>query len=264
MPVLTSPSMFSNPQPKRVAIVTGAAQGIGRGVALRLSKDGLDVVLNDLSEKKHLLDELSKEIDDSGGRCIVAIADVSVEEEVRNMVQVTVEELGGLDVMVANAGIATMRPIIETQTEEWDHLFSVNTRGTFLCYKHAAQQMIKQGRGGRIIGASSSAGKQGEELCAAYSATKFAIRGLTHAAAKEWGKHGITVNAYAPGPIDTAMTRALAGPAWDELVGQPNVTPVGFIGQPEDVAAVISFLASKEARYITGTTLCVDGGRVFD
>ncbi|KAF4615564.1 hypothetical protein D9613_013004 [Agrocybe pediades] len=172
----------------RVAVVTGASRGIGRAIALRLARDGYNIALNDLPSTTSGLDEVREAIAAQGRQVFVSAGDIGQEET-----------------MVANAGIAIIKPILETSVEDWDKTSNVNSRGVFLCYKLAAEQMIKQGRGGRIIGASSVAGKKGMPYVASYSATKFSVRGLTHAAAQEWAKHGINVNAYAPGPIETDM-----------------------------------------------------------
>ncbi|KAK7034590.1 hypothetical protein VNI00_012221 [Paramarasmius palmivorus] len=238
-----------------VALITGSAQGIGKAIALRLAKDGFDVVLNDITSQTKLdqLREVEQEIQRSFGRkTAIVMADVSDEEEVKRLVDQTVGTLGGLDVMVANAGVCPSVPMIE---KTWERAFAVNVRGTFLCYKYAAIQMIKQGRGGRIIGACSSAGKQGRPNSMAYSATKFAVRGMTQSAAWEVAKHGITVNAYAPGPIETEMIFQLIE---DKKRIDPSFSPAqwdcptGRMGQAEEVAALVSFIASKDSNYITG------------
>ncbi|KAG5636435.1 hypothetical protein H0H81_008078 [Sphagnurus paluster] len=197
--------MSSEASSTGVAIVTGAARGIGRAIALRLAKDGYDIGLNDIPAAAQALGTVQNEIASLGRRSHIVLGDVSVPENVTNIVSDTVENLGQLNVMVANAGIIRLSPLIETEVSEWDKLFSVNARGTFLCYKYAALQMIKQGKGGRIIGASSILGRKGNPGTSAYGATKFAIRGLTQAAAQEWGAHGITVNAYCPGVVETEM-----------------------------------------------------------
>ncbi|KAJ6564649.1 hypothetical protein B0H19DRAFT_942453 [Mycena capillaripes] len=205
---------------KGVALVTGAAQGIGKSIALRLAEDGYDVAVNDISSNSEKLDVVVAEIQAKGRKGAKCVADVSQDEQVKGMVEQVVEELGGLDAMIANAGVVgKLVPITE---HEWDGVMNINGRGPFLCYKYAGIQMVKQGRGGRIIGASSFAGKQGTDLTfgdikliglvgqasgTAYSASKFAVRGLTQAAAMEFGAHGITVNAYAPGAIDTPMSK---------------------------------------------------------
>ncbi|KAF9030973.1 NAD(P)-binding protein [Hymenopellis radicata] len=224
-----------------VALVTGASQGIGRAIALRLAHDGLDIALNDLATKEEALEVLASEIDALGRRSCTIIADVSIEDSVEKMVDKVVGELGQLDVVVANAGVGCGRLLLDTTAEEWDRVASVNSKGVFLCYKYGAKQMIKQGTGGRLIGASSVLGQHGSKLVSAYSASKFAVRGLTQCAASEFGQYGITVNAYAPGAIDTPML-------FEAGVGLGNVA--AFYEQ--DVADTVSFLASKQARFITG------------
>jgi len=180
---------------------------------------------------------------------------VSIEADVQKMVEDVVQHLGGLDVMVANAGIYRFSPLVDTTVEDWDFIHGVNGRGVFLCYKHAARQMIKQGRGGRIIGASSMAAKQASHACG-YSSSKHAVTGLTQAAAGELGQYGITVNAYAPGPIETEMLQNSAELSGDREAFYNMLTkncPMGQIGQVEDVASMVSYLASKEAQFITGS-----------
>jgi len=253
---------------KGVALVTGASQGIGRAIALHLATDGFDVALNDIPAHETMLGITANEIASRGRRAHCALADVSSEKQVENMVSDVVRALGGLDVMVANAGISIMKSFVETTAEDLDRIISVNLRGTFLCYKYAGLQMIAQGRGGRIIGACSGTGKQGQASLSAYSASKFGIRALTQCAALEFGRHRITVNAYAPGPVKTPM--------WDDLestLGTPpgiledqlsNGAAVGYVGMPADVAQLVSFLASKESHLITGQSISIDGGRFFD
>ncbi|KAH7925241.1 NAD(P)-binding protein [Leucogyrophana mollusca] len=252
--------MSASSESKGTALVTGAAQGIGRAIALRLADDGYDVAVNDVPSKKAELDGVSQEITAKNRRTLSILSDVSVEDEVKSMIETVVKEFGGLDVMIANAGILRMGTITDSKTEDWDALFSVNARGIYLCYKYAAKQMIAQGRGGRIIGASSAAGAP---FVAAYSASKFAVRGLTQATALELGRHGITVNCYAPGTIDTPMVRGIhaAAPNLDTEVQQTmNSSAIGGLGQPEEVASLVSFLVSKDGRFISGQSLSVDGG----
>ncbi|KAJ7220769.1 hypothetical protein GGX14DRAFT_532642 [Mycena pura] len=224
---------------KGVTLVTGAAQGLGRCIALRLADDGFAVAVNDVPARTEALATLVAEIEAKGRRSSVHVADVAQEVEVRAMVAAVVTRHGGLDVVRLSAAYAGLVP-----AEEWDRVMTTNARGTFLCYKYAAMQMILQGRGGSIIGASSIAGKQGMLLQGPYSASKFAIRGLTQAAALEFGPHGIRVNAYAPGAIDTPMLNAAS------------------VTVPEDIANIVSFLASKESGFITG--ISVNGGFLFD
>ncbi|KAG6840039.1 hypothetical protein C0991_009412 [Blastosporella zonata] len=250
---------------RRVALVTGAAQGIGRAIALRLAKDGFDMAVNDLPRSRESLDALSHEIVEISGRKVCSVVgDVSVETDVEAMIACVVEDLGRLDVMIANAGVMLVKPMLQTSIEDWDRLISVNIRGTFLCYKYAAQQMITQGGGGRIVGACSVVGKQGEQNMSAYSSTRFAVRGLTQAAARELGPHGITVNTYAPGAIDTPLLRNLTGTKTAFYEDESRKAALGHIGTPAEVASLVSYLVSEEANFITGQSISVNGGRFFD
>ncbi|KAI9434590.1 hypothetical protein H4582DRAFT_759382 [Lactarius indigo] len=252
----------------KVALVTGAARGIGRVIALRLADDGFHVAVNDLTDTPEL-DELIQEIKSRGRRSIGIPADISLEPEVERVIQKVVQDLGSLDVMVANAGIIAYESFQNITVESFDRVMAVNARGTMLCYKHAGKQMIAQGRGGRIIGASSSTGKQASNVVAAYSATKFAIRGLTQAAAQEFGKHGITVNAYSPGVVDTSFLDPLkatdpSGNGSQVLDAIAASTPVQRIGREDDVACLVSYLVSDSAGFITGQSISINGGSFFD
>ncbi|OAX38617.1 NAD(P)-binding protein [Rhizopogon vinicolor AM-OR11-026] len=264
-------------QSKGVALVTGSAQGIGRAIAIRLAQDGFDVALNDLLAKNAVLEDLAVELQrggESGGSylpktCVVA-CDVTKEDEVKSMIHTAVDVLGSLDVMVANAGGGTITDILTETVETWESTMQLNATSTFLCYKYAAVQMVKQGSGGRIIGASSMVGKQASTpSLLSYSASKFAIRGLTQAAALQLGRHGITVNSYAPGVIKTPLivaSRAKAveqGVKVDYFQEKIDASAVGYIGQPEDVASIVSYLASKEAHFVTGQCISVDGGLIL-
>ncbi|KAJ6587371.1 NAD-binding protein [Mycena sp. CBHHK59/15] len=204
---------------KGTAVITGAAQ----------------------ASKKDQLQVVEQEIVALGRKSVCVMADVAVEDEVRSMVEAVVEKFGGIDVMVANAGICKGAAFLDLKVDDWDFTFSINVRGVFLCYQYAAKQMVAQGRGGRIIGACSLAGKQ--------------VRGLTQSAAHELGQHGITVNAYAPSVLESPMTEGFARLAgvdpkiiYDRQAAQ---TPVGRNGQLSDIAAVVSYLASKESSFIT-------------
>ncbi|KAJ7779158.1 hypothetical protein B0H16DRAFT_807016 [Mycena metata] len=252
---------------KEIAIVTGAAQGLGRAISLRLAEDGFDVAVNDVVSNSGTLETLVKEIQAKGRSSSKHIADVSQEEAVKEMVEEVVKIHGGLD-MVANAGV-TGRPGVpfgQIPAEEWDRVMGVNARGTFLCYKYAGIQMVKQGRGGRIIGASSIAGKQGMLMQGPYCASKFAVRGLTQAAALEFGPHGITVNSYAPGAIDTPLLAAasVTGDPSEIIKKSIEKSAIKRVGVPDDVSNLVSFLASKDAQFITGQSVSVNGGIFFD
>ncbi|KAJ7840008.1 hypothetical protein B0H13DRAFT_1619162 [Mycena leptocephala] len=256
----------------RIACVTGAAQGIGHAIALRLAADGCDIIVGDLSTKMTLLQELVKEIQGKGRKAIAVSVDVTKETDVNNLIESTVKNFGGLDIMVANAGVATLGNILDTSIEELERVHAVNVKGTFLSYRAAAKAMIAQGRGGVIIGASSLAGKKGAGMCSVYGSSKFAVRAITQAAAMEWGKDKIRVNAYAPGATDTPLLADM-DVVFGKLIGAPPNTykeimkgqaALGGIVTPESIAGVVSFLASKDAEFMTGQTLCADGGIWFD
>ncbi|KAA1470690.1 acetoin reductase family protein [Dentipellis sp. KUC8613] len=248
----------------KVAIVTGAAQGIGRAIAVRLAADGFDIGVNDLPtpEQAEKLEELKAEIEKLGRKAIVVAGDVSQEPAVEKIVKDTVAAFGGLDVMVANAGTCELAPVVATPVEQWDATQGVNLRGVFLCFKHAGQQMLAQGkeRGGRLIGGASLGGFSGVPMGGAYSASKAGMRGLTHSAARELGPNGITVNSYAPGIVVTPLTLRNFGAEF--LESQKPSCALGDHGTPEDIAALVAFLASKESRFITGQTIMIDGGRL--
>ncbi|CAF1395380.1 unnamed protein product, partial [Didymodactylos carnosus] len=229
----------------RVALITGAGRGIGRAIALRLADDGLNVALNDLPSLSSELNQVKADVESRGVKCTLATADVSQQKEVYEMVERTVAHLGQLDVMVANAGIARIGPLLQTSMKEFDAVMNVNVKGVFLCYQEAAKQMIKQGTGGKIIGAASIVAYRPFPLLSPYSASKWAVRGLTQGAAMEWAKYGITVNSYCPGIVDTAMwekvDRELApelGMKQGEVIKKyvHDLTALGRTSQPEDVA----------------------------
>ncbi|KAJ6506176.1 acetoin reductase family protein [Mycena vitilis] len=255
---------------KGIAIVTGAAQGIGRGIALRLASDGFDIAVNDITSNADKLAELVEEIKAKGRQASAHVADVSVDLQVKGMVEEVVRTHGGLDAMIANAGVMNFASIEHTSVDDWDRVMAINARGTFLCYKYAGMQMISQGRGGRIIGACSLGGKKGGQMMSAYCASKFAIRGLTQSAASEYGPHGITVNSYAPGMTDTEMGKSyVIGISFDNDIicsdqhGQIVCRPNGKT--PDDIVGLVSFIASKESQFITGAELIsINGGMYFD
>lgn len=257
-------------QSKGVALITGSAQGIGRAIAIRLAQDGFDLALNDLPGKKEILEDFAAELQRGEGsyhpRTCIVTCDVSKEDEVKSMIDTTVDVLGSLDVMIANAGISAMVDLLSETLEGWDRMMRINATSAFLCYKHAAIQMVKQGRGGRIIGASSMVGIQATSPLLSYSASKFAVRGITQAAALQLGQYGITVNSYAPGIIATPMVVASKaqvakrGDKCDYFQKTIDASAVGYVGQPEDVASAVAYLASKEAHFITGQCISVDGG----
>jgi len=255
----------------RTALITGAARGIGRGIALRLAHDGLDVAVADLPNMRDLGESVVGEVRAAGRRAVAIDVDVSNPPDVEAMVRTTVAELGRLDVMVANAGIAHVAPLLEVTPEQFDHLIAVNLRGVFLCYTAAARQMIAQGGGGKIIGAASIAAHKGFAMLGPYSASKWAVRGLTQAAAQEWAPHGITVNAYCPGIVGTEMwdyideklAEAEGLQKGEALAKFAELITLGRVETPEDVAAFVSYLASRDSDYMTGQSVMIDGGVLF-
>lgn len=260
--------MEEMPKSQRTAIVTGAAQGIGRGIALRLAMDGLAVTLADLPSSRDLAEAVAAEITASGGTARIAFCDASAMADVERVVADHVAAFGGLDVMVANAGVTLIAKFMDTTPEILNRTLDINLKGVFHCYQAAARQMIAQGRGGRLIGACSISGHKGGDWVSAYCASKFGVRGLTQSVALELAPHGITANVYSPGMVDTPM--------WDEIdrmvterEGKPRgaqiqkvmpVIPMGRFATPTDIANTVSFLASEDSAYLTGQSIVVDGG----
>ncbi|KAG9090827.1 hypothetical protein FS749_000258 [Ceratobasidium sp. UAMH 11750] len=251
------------------AIVTGGAQGIGLALVRRLAQDGFNVILNDLASKCEAGQAAAKSISSATGQRVIFMAgDVSSETDVDALVQRAVDEFGGLDVMVANAGVCTVNSIMDTTVSEWNLNMNVNALGALFCYRSAARQMIKQGRGGRLIGASTVCAYKGNQSVAAYSASKFAMRGLTQAAALEFAPHKIMVNSFSGGCINTAMHHDTAQTVSDRMnlpkemliKGAYSQIPLGYCGEPEDVAGLVSYLASPASHYMTGQSISLDGG----
>ena len=254
-----------------VAVVTGSARGIGQGIAHRLGADGHHVIVADLPSMQDGVNETVAAIEKAGGKATGAEVDVTDEESLSRLVEVAVEAGGKLDVFVANAGIAQVEPLIDYSKADFEKIVNVNLTGVFLSYQAAAKQMIEQGNGGKIIGAASIVAFRPFALLSPYSATKWAVRGLTQGAAMEWAKHGITVNAYGPGIVGTAMwdlidekLAAEEGLAKGEAIKKyAGDILMGRVSVPEDVANLVSFLASEDSDYITGQTMLVDGGMQF-
>jgi meso-butanediol dehydrogenase / (S,S)-butanediol dehydrogenase / diacetyl reductase len=254
----------------RSALVTGAARGIGRAIAERLVADGLGVSVTDLPSSKGEVDALVVGLGEKGAALGLSV-DVTDAESVEAAVAAHINHFGGLDVMVANAGIAMTAPLLETTTEQWQLTMDVNLKGVLHCYQSAARQMIAQGRGGRLIAAASVAAHRGGKWQGAYSASKFGVRGLSQSVAQELAPHQITVNVYSPGVvhtpvwegIDAEMTRRRGTELGSEMAGMVAGIPLGRLETPDDVAGVVSFLASPDAGYITGQSIVVDGGMWF-
>ncbi|MCD1286132.1 MULTISPECIES: acetoin reductase [unclassified Brevibacterium] len=254
-----------------VAVVTGSARGIGQGIAERLGADGHHVIVADLPTMREGVDETVAAIEKAGGTATGTEVDVTDQASVEALVATAVEAGGKLDVFVANAGIAQVEPLIEYSKADFEKILDVNVTGVFLSYQAAAKQMIEQGNGGKIIGAASIVAFRPFALLSPYSATKWAVRGLTQGAAMEWAKHGITVNAYGPGIVGTAMwdlidekLAAEEGLAKGEAIKKyAGDILLGRVSVPEDVANLVSFLASEDSDYVTGQTMLVDGGMQF-
>ncbi|HEX2033842.1 MAG TPA: glucose 1-dehydrogenase [Chloroflexota bacterium] len=253
----------------KVAIVTGGAQGIGRAIALQLARDGAAVAVGDL--RKEGADAVAAEIVAAGGQGAAYAVDVSAEAGPAELVAQTVARFGHLDVMVANAGIMQVKPLLELTAGDWDAMFAVNVRGVFLSFQAAARQMIAQGQGGRLLATASIAAKMGSPFQCHYQASKAAVVGMVRSVAWELGSHGITVNCYCPGVVDTAMWeyidrergRLLGRQPGDLFKEMAQRSPLGRTEVPEDVAPLVSFLASEESRFITGQAINVCGGMVM-
>jgi NAD(P)-dependent dehydrogenase (short-subunit alcohol dehydrogenase family) len=254
----------------RIAIITGAGSGIGRGVAERFAKEGAKVALVDLNAAG--LDETAALVRDAGSEAETYTADVSSTEDVESVFAKAIERFGGIDICVNNAGIGNPpMPLVQMTDEGFDRTIAVNLRGVFLCMRAAGRQMIAQGRGGRIISVSSQAGKTGFAMLGPYCATKAGVLLMTKAMAKEIGVHKVTVNAVCPGTIDTPLLRGTLDPILDatgqtleewalKTPGMPPI-PLNRIGYPRDVANIITFLASDDADYMTGQAINISGGQ---
>jgi meso-butanediol dehydrogenase / (S,S)-butanediol dehydrogenase / diacetyl reductase len=254
----------------RSCIVTGAARGIGSGIAKRLAEEGARVCVADLDADGAA--RVATDIEAAGGSAIAMACDVAERESVRALVRRSAEEFGRLDVIFNNAGIARVDRFLDVEEAHWNAIMRVNALGVLLCMQEAARQMIAQGGGGRIVNTASIAGKQGYPLQAHYCASKFAVVALTQSGARALAEHGITVNAICPGVVETEL--------WDQLdrefieLGETEREGqameefsagilLGRVSSPADVAAVAVFLASDDAAYITGQSINVDGGMVL-
>ena len=239
----------------QVALVTGASRGIGRAIAVSLAKQGASVAIN-YSGSEDAANETKRLCEEAGVKAIIVRADVSKSEMVEAMVATVMEQFGRIDILVNNAGITRDKLIMAMSEQDFDDVIAINLKGAFICTKLVSKIMMKQ-RYGRIINLSSIVGVRGNAGQANYSASKAGVIGITKSAAKELASRNITVNAIAPGMIDTDMTSVLSDKVKEAMLA---TIPAKKAGSPEDVAAAVSFFASKEAQYVTGQVLCVDGG----
>jgi meso-butanediol dehydrogenase/(S,S)-butanediol dehydrogenase/diacetyl reductase len=253
----------------KVALITGAGQGIGRAIALRLAQDGAHIAIADMNDDK--MNDVAGEIRDLGRKATTFKVDVSKRDEVYAAIDHAEKELGGFDIMINNAGIAQVQPLADVTSEELDKILNVNVAGVLWGIQAAAKKFQARKQKGKIISASSIAGHDGFAMLGVYSATKFAVRALTQAAAQEYASSGITVNAYAPGIVGTDMwveidkrfaelTGAKVGETYKKYV---EGIALGRASTPEDVASFVSYLASPDADYMTGQTPMIDGGIVY-
>jgi len=252
----------------RVALITGAGSGIGQGVAVRFAREGAKLALVDIRAEN--LEDTAAKLTDAGSEFEQYTGDVSLTDDVERFFSAAIERFGKLDICVNNAGIGNPPlPLVQMTDEGFDRTIAVNLRGVFLCMRAAARQMIKQGGGGRIISVSSQAGKTGFAMLGPYCATKAGVILMTQAMAKELGAQNITVNCVCPGTIDTPLLRGTLDPILNAtgqtleewaLKNAPAI-PLGRGGYPDDVAKLITFLASDEADYMSGQAINITGGQ---
>jgi 3-oxoacyl-[acyl-carrier protein] reductase len=241
----------------RVALVTGASQGIGRACALKLAAQGAAVAVAARNQEK--LNELVQQISASGGKAAAVAMDVSDEEQIKAVFKTALGQFGKIDILVNNAGITRDQLVMRMKRTDWDAVLNTNLTSAYLCIQQVIGSMLKQ-RWGRIINVTSIFGQMGQAGQANYASSKAGLIGLTMAIAREVGSRNITCNAVAPGFIETAMTSALSEDFKQNAV---KMIPLGRVGTPEDVANSVGFLASEEASYITGHVLNVNGGMLM-
>ena len=242
----------------RIAIVTGAGQGIGKALALGLAREGAKVVIADINQDKAVA--VKNEIDATGAIAFAIGTDVSDERSVQAMVGRCLEEFGNLDILINNAGIFPVSSVEDMKEEEWDRVIGINLVGAFLCSRAVASKLIEQ-ESGRVISITSGRAFQGAKNAAHYASSKAGIIGFSKALALELAPHRITVNVICPGITDTAQPRGHQSE--EQIYAQAQKIPLGRIGQPEDLVGAAVFLASDAAAFITGQTIIVNGGSIM-
>lgn len=240
---------------ERVALVTGASRGIGRAIALALAREGATVIVN-YATRRETAEAVVNAITAQGVRAVAIAADVADAGQVEAMFKEVLGKFGRIDILVNNAGITRDNLLLRMKDADWEQVINTNLKGAFLCARAAAKAMLKQ-RWGRIINISSVVGLTGNAGQVNYASAKAGLIGLTKSLARELASRQITVNAVAPGFIETDMTKELGAEVRQAMLGS---IPLGRFGQPEDVAEAVVFLASEKASYITGQVLVVDGG----
>jgi NAD(P)-dependent dehydrogenase (short-subunit alcohol dehydrogenase family) len=255
----------------KIALVTGAGRGIGEATATELTKAGADIAVADLDEAA--AKKVSARILSLGQQSQAVQVDIGDVTAIERMVETVVRNLGGIDIVVNNAGVTRHGALLDITEETWDLMQRINSKGTFFCIQHVARQMVKQGRGGRIINISSTGGKGFRGTSSpAYAASKGAINAMTYIAAVQLAPEDINVNALCPGLVDTQMLRGMlaqrsadVGTPADELFEKlQQMVPLGRLDDPEDIAAMATFLAGPGGRNITGQTINIDGGLVMN
>jgi NAD(P)-dependent dehydrogenase (short-subunit alcohol dehydrogenase family) len=240
----------------QVAIVTGAARGIGKATALLLARSQHRLILS--GRDAVVLADVAREVEAAGGAAFPVAGDVRESETAQALVDAAQTQFGRIDALVNAAGIAKNLPLLEIDLETWNNLFALHTTATFLCCQAAAKAMVKQGEGGSLVNLSSMAASMAMFTTGAYGAAKAAVSSLTRTFAVELAPHGIRANAVAPGPVGTEQLRCAYGPAG--YADRGRSIPMNRLAEPEEVAHLIAFLLSEEARYITGQVLTIDGG----